>query len=145
MAGLERWLAPMFAKLPHLPPHARETLAGVAPWLALLGGILGLLGVFSAGFLTSVLFSYAWFGGGMANLFLTVSLLIAVLASVLDLLAYTPLTARKKRGWNLIFYGAVLSAVSVLLNVIFGYGTLFGLVGSFIGLWLLFEIRGMYA
>jgi len=38
----------------------------------------------------------------------------------------------------------VLSAVSFVINLFFGYATIGSVIGVLIGLWLLFEIRGLY-
>jgi hypothetical protein len=144
MAALEGWLEPLFAKAPHIPANAREMLVKIAPWLALIFGVLGLVGIVSAGMLTSMLFSMAWIGGGAAQIALAVALIAGLLASILQLLAYSPLTAHKKQGWNYLFYGSVLSAIASLVDIIFGYGSLGSIIGALIGFWLLFEIRGYY-
>lgn len=142
MGAIEAMLAPIFAKAPHLPQSAREGIVKVAPWLALVFGILGLLAIPSLGGF-GILLSFSFLGGGSA-LFLFITVAIAVVTAILDLLAYSPLSQRKKRGWNYVFYGQVLSVVSVLVQFFTGYGALGGLVGVIIGFWLLFEVRGMY-
>lgn len=145
-AALENWLAPLFDKLPHLPEDARKTIVGIAPWLALIAGILGLYGVFMGLSLVSYVTSFAYMGmmGGWYPAML-LSLITMGLAAVLDLLAFKPLSAHKKQGWNLLFYGVTLSAISSILTLFFGYGGGFAwIIGIVIGYWLLFEIRGHY-
>ena len=146
MAALESWLAPLFAKTPHLPDNIRQSLTQIAPWLALVAGILGLLGA-------SALFSMFGFMGSMMSMQymmmgstfpIMLALVISLIAAILDLLAFKPLSARQKKGWNLLFYGVVLSAVSFVINLFFGYATIGSVIGVLIGLWLLFEIRGLY-
>ncbi len=144
MGALEQWMAPLFAKFPHLPESARQTLAKIAPWLALIFGILGILAILSAGSIASSFFGFALLGVGMMQISMLISLLAGLIASVLDILAYKPLTARKKKGWNLLFYATVLTTVATILNLLFGYGSIGSLVGSLIGFWLLFEARGLY-
>ena len=137
-------MLPLFQKAPHLPQNARQTLVDVAPWLALLGGILGLVGIFSAGAFTSLLFTLSFFRLGLLPLLFVVGMLFALASAVLDLLAYQPLTQHKKAGWNFLFYGMLLSVISLILNVIAGYGVSGQLVGLLIGFWLLFEVRDAY-
>jgi hypothetical protein len=65
----------------------------------------------------------------------------------LELLAYQPLTKRAKKGWNYLFYGTVINAAAAILNMALGYGSnaTASIVGTIIGLWLLFEVRAQYS
>ena len=141
-AALEHWLAPLFEKTPHLSHGVRETIASITPWLALIAGILGLLMVWGAGVLGALL-SFSVFGMGSQFLWM-LALLVLLASSILDLLAFSPLRSRAKRGWNLAFYGILLNAVSTIVNIVIGYASLGGILGLLIGLWLLFEVRGLY-
>ncbi len=145
MAALESWLSPMFSTLPHLPQNARQTISSIAPWFALIFGVIGLLGIVSTGAIASIL-SFSFFGNGLMQLSWTISILAAIFAAVFQILAYQPLTKKQKKGWNYLFYGTVLTAVAALVELIFGYGSGAAqtIIGSFIGLWLLFEIRSSY-
>lgn len=147
-AALENTLAPLFGKLPHLPHDIRQTIAGIAPWLALVFGILGLFAVLTGlsalPLLMSLPFATAAMGGSFYMPML-VALIIGGVASVLDLLAFKPLSARKKKGWNLIYYGTLLSVLSSIVNMAFGLGGITWLIGAVIGFWLLFEVRGLYS
>ena len=146
MAALEKWMAPLFAKFPHLPESARQTIANIAPWLALIFGILGLLALLSAGAVASLLSVASVFllAQGYAPLILLITLLASLIACGLDLLAFNPLRARLKKGWSYLFYGTVLTTAATLVEMVFGGGSLGALVGALIGFWLLFEVRGLY-
>ena len=82
MSALETWMVPLFAKAPHLPESARQTLAKIAPWLALIFGILGLFGILSAGILSSM-FAFSFVGMGMVQISMVISLLAGLISSVL--------------------------------------------------------------
>ncbi|NOS68185.1 MAG: hypothetical protein HOO67_07575 [Candidatus Peribacteraceae bacterium] len=146
--ALENALAPIFEKLPHLPKEARDTLVVIAPWLALVFGALGLFAVLSAlstlPMLLSMPFAMAAMGGSWYMPML-LAMLICGVSAVLDLLAFKPLSAHKKTGWNLLFYGTLLSVLSSIINMVFGFGGFTGLIGAVIGFWLLFEVRGHYS
>ena len=145
MAALENWMAPLFAKAPHLPQSARQILAQIAPWAALIFGILGLVSLLSAGAYLSTLLSFFWGGSMMLRLFLFFEVLVSLIASVLEILAFKPLSARKKKGWNFLFYATALVGLAALVDLIFRYGSSFGgIIGALIGFWLLFEVRGLY-
>ena len=144
MAALEGWLAPFFAKAPHIPENGRRTIVDIAPWLALIFGVLGLVSVLGAGAIASV-FTLA-FLGGLYDFAMFVTLAAGLCASALELLAYRPLAKREKKGWNYLFYGTVLTAAAAVVNLVVGYdsGLTGQVLGALIGLWILFEIRGQY-
>lgn len=120
-----------------IPDAGRELLVKFGPWitvvllvltlplvLVLLGiGTLGMpfLGVhYAAGFGFTAIFVLAYFA--------------------LMIFALPGLFARKRAGWNLIFYAELLMIVTSLLS-----GNIFGaLVGGVIGLYILFQVRGLY-
>lgn len=144
LSSLEQWLASIFAKAPHLPEGGRQTLVKIAPWLALIFGILGLLGLLSSGMLSSM-FAFSFMGGSVMQVSVVVSLLAGFLASLLELFAFKPLSARKKKGWNYLFYATVLMAITAIINAVVGYsGAPGNIIGLLIGFWLLFEIRKYY-
>ncbi len=144
MGKLESWLAPIFAKAPHIPASARDTLVSFAPWLALVFGILGLGALFSLGAFATLFSPLILLGGGFAGILMFVNILLGLAASVLEILAFKPLQDHKKKGWNYLFYGSVLSAVSGILGILFMSNGLEGILGTLVGLWLLFEIRPTY-
>ena len=141
-------MAPVFAKTPHLPANIQQTLVSLAPWVALIIGILGLLGIFSIVSLLPMFSSLPYMAiPGMSRLYpmMMFSIVVGGIAAVLDLLAFKPLKERKKKGWNFVFYGNILSALSAILNLVFRYsGSLGGVIGVLIGFWLLFEVRSQY-
>jgi hypothetical protein len=146
MSRLEGFMAPLFAKTPHLPENARKTLVTVVPWLALIFGILGILSIFSAVAALQYLMAFPMGSmmGGSWYPAMIVSLLCGLIGAILDLLAFKPLKGHHKKGWNLLFLAATLSSISVIVNFVFGFGGILALLGVLIGYWLLFEIRGHY-
>lgn len=139
MAALEGWLAPIFAKAPHLPAGFREFLATIVPWLSLIFGILGLFALIGAGGFLSIL-------GGVSELAWIISALASFIASVLQILAFKPLKNRKKKGWNYIFYSTIITTAASIIAIALGYGSsaIGTVIGTVIGLWLLFEVRSLY-
>ncbi len=146
MAALESSLAPLFTKFPHLPGHIRQTLADFAQWIALVGGILGILSfipALSALLFVSAALPFAPMMGGWYPMFI-IGIVCTGIASVLCLLAFKPLSARRKQGWNLLFYSTTVNAAAAILSLIFGSGAIGGIIGAVIGYWLLFEVRELY-
>ncbi|MNL75234.1 hypothetical protein D3C87_2010030 [compost metagenome] len=57
------------------------------------------------------------------------------------LMAFSPLKARKRAGWNLLYYALLVGLISNLIQLsILGF-----IIGGIIGFWVLFQIREKYA
>jgi hypothetical protein len=144
MGKLESWLEPIFSKLPHIPLNARETLVRFAPWLSLVFGILGLGALSSIGAFATLFSPLMLLTGGFAGILVFANILIGLLASVLEIIAFKPLQSFSKKGWNYLFYGTVLGGVSHFIGMLFMTHGGEGILGTLVGLWLLFEIRPVY-
>jgi len=144
-----------------IPKEGREGIAKAMPWVALVGGIILLLlawtlyntlnyanrvidvansylgGLYDVGYVAPV----AW--GPLV--WLSLALLVAV--AVMFFMAYPGLTKMKKSAWDLLFWAALLNIAEAVLQAI-GYtniGSLIAsLLGSVVGLYVLFQIRPLY-
>lgn len=135
-------LEPHFAKAPALPKNAKEVIVKVLPWIALIFGILGVLGSIAGLGLLTAFSPLALFGGAegvasygsgfIASLFWLVS-------SALLLAAYPGLQGHKIKGWNLMFYSEIASAIGAVLSLSLG-----GVLGVLIGIYLLFQVKSHY-
>lgn len=160
---LEKSLGDLFVKqAPALPDGGKKALVQYLPWINLILGLISLYGAYvlwNWAHLASGLINYAntlsaAYGGPMvATNRLSVGLWIgiAVLAveALLYIAAFPGTKARKKSGWNLLYYALLLNVVYgivVLFTDYGGVGNLVGaIIGSAIGLYLLFQIRSSYA
>lgn len=138
-----------------LPEGFRQGLVKFLPWLVLLGGGLSLLAAFSiyqALTYVSTLGAYwaPYVGANTmfaaASPLLWISLVIVVVEAVLMFAAYPGLDARKKQGWNILFWVSLTNAVIAVVNLVTGdvggfIGTVLGMV---VGLYILFQIRPYY-
>lgn len=159
---VEEWLKP----LPHLPEDWRKWIAHNVWWIVLVGVILSVLGglalasaLFAAmGAVATVNTLYSslsvsgvsiytgwWYAATVA------SLVFLVITVVINAMAVTPLKAKSKKGWDLLFLsfliGILSSIVGVVLNVTTGnlVGSLIGgVIGAVIGAYFLFEIRSYF-
>ena len=128
-------LEKLFKDLPHLPENFRELLVSIAPWLALVFGILGIL----AGIGAMGISPFALFGGIRVGMTVFLSGLVTLVSSILMLMAFPKLTKRSSVGWVYLFWSELLNAAFALLTVSLGM-----LVGLVIGLYLLFEVKRYY-
>lgn len=132
-----------FAKAPALPKDARQVIVNITPWIALIFGILGILGAISGlGLLagTSPLAAMngaeglASYGNG------ALASLIWLVSSVLLLAAYPGTKAKKMGGWNLLFWSELVSVIGSFVALSF----ISGIIGALIGFYLLFQIKSFY-
>lgn len=148
-------------KAPQLPEGARNFLVQYGPYLVLVGGIVSLLNAWwlwnSAHQVNQIVdwaneLSKAYGGTTVSTtnftLWVWLAIAVTVVTGALYFLAFNPLRAREKKGWDYLFYAALLSvAYSVVLLFVDGYGFgsfLMGLIGAAIGFWVLFQVRPKY-
>ena len=128
-----------FKALPPLPANAVTTLFKIAPWIALVFGILGVLsGLAGFGILT-VFAPFAVAGGVHGYGLGFISAIGLAVSSLMMLIAFPGLKAGKMNGWNMLFWSEVVSGVASLIGFSIG-----SVVGALIGFYLLFQIKSRY-
>lgn len=155
---LETVLAGIYKPTPKLSGGAKKTVTGVLPWLALIFGILELWSVYhlwqwgrDVNKIADAFNSYLGTSSIVhhLNAFYWISLVVLAITGVLLLMAYPGLKAMAKSGWNLLFYGAILSAVYGVISAFNDYGgagsLVIQVVVSAVVLYFLFQIRDQYS
>lgn len=149
---LETRFASWYKNAPHLPVGGQKWLADNIWWLVLimtiLGvmGVLGLLGVIAAATIALTAFSGP-FGiviGGIALIIALVAMTVMLINIVLYSLAISPLKAKRKKGWTLVFATVLVSLISVVVAFLFTFeffSFLWGLTMAAVMAYFLFEIR----
>lgn len=141
-----------------LPEGGRKGLVTAMPWIALIFGVLGvfaafgLLGTISlvSGLVgvADLAVGYGYYGyTALAMPMLWLSLILLGAESVMFLMAFSPLKAHKKRGWDLVFWVSLLNivySVASLLIQMNVFSLIFSLAVSLVSLWLLFQVRSYY-
>lgn len=146
MGGLEDNLDLYLGKkAPQLPKEWRELLVKIAPYLAIIGVIIGIPGVLALFGMGAFVVPLGTIGGMMSGRpFLGVGYIVSVIflagMIVLEALSISPLFKRSKTGWNLLYYSTLLGAVQNLLS--FNLGGL--IIGTLLSLYLLFQVKEYY-
>lgn len=164
LATVEQSLVKAFKDLPHFPKSLRDWVGENAWWIVIIGVVLGGISILSSLFAATLfgpfLVMYAGgVGGGYAATLVgisgLISLAVLIVTVVVEAMAISPLKAKQKRGWNLIFLswliGVAGSLVGIVMNVLAG-GNIFAAVGGLvwtalfaaIGAYVLFEFRSYY-
>lgn len=129
-----------YSKLPPLPRSWTDVIVKITPWIALVFGIIGVLGSIAAFGTLTVLAPFVALGGGVgAATNGVIGSFLALVSSGLLLAAFPGTKAKKISGWNLLFYSEAVNLVSAV--VFFSMG---GIVGTLVGFYILFQIKGHY-
>ncbi len=144
---LENEISGIFSKFPSFPDNVKDILVKIAPFLAIIGAVLGAIGLVGALFVGgAVSIGTGAYGGSMAAFWIGIGF-FAILV-VLYGLAISPLFKQQKRGWDLMYYAALLATVSNIVTGLLGgsfVGTIIGaVIGFVIGFWILFQVREKY-
>lgn len=160
---LENLIGGWFKGAPPLSKSTKETLAGIWPWVALVFGVLQLAAAWSLWRLydrvqpfNDLVDQYSQYYGNLDvgyssvdKTFIFLAIAIAVVQGVLLLMAFSPLKARLKKGWDLMFLSAIVGIVySVATLFVDGRGIgsfVFGVIITGFVLYLMFQLRDMYS
>ena len=149
---LENMAAEWYKGMPHLPVNGRRWLSTNIWWIALVGVILGVLSVATVFFGTLLVGMFAATYGGVAGAALAglgafvviLSLLFSIVTMLLTAMAISPLKAKQKRGWTLIFITVLLQVAAAVVHLLFTFdifGLIWNLLFTAIGAYFLFEVR----
>jgi hypothetical protein len=160
LQSLENNLEDVFVKkAPALPENGKKAIVEWLPWINLILGLLSLWAAYTLWHWAHVadkLVDYAnsisaIYGGPVVHrmsAMVWLSLIVMVVQAVIYIVAFPALRDRKKSGWDLLFYALLVNVVYGVVVMFTDYGTfgnlLGSLIGSAIGLYFLFQIRGHY-
>ncbi len=138
---LEKELEGIFLlKFPAFPEELKEGIAKYGPYVSLILAILGLIALLGVGGLGSVFFGL---GGGTYGVGFKfyISIIVGIITSIMYIMAFTPLKARKKSGWNMLYYATLVTLVGSLIQL----QILSLIIGGIIGFYILFQVREKYS
>jgi len=137
-------IEPNFRKFPHLPKKVVNVLVQIAPWLALIGGILGVIGGISSILGTNMVIWTARVAG-YSPLYFQLMAVLGIASSILAIMAFNPLKKRLMLGWYYLFWMAGITIISDVIGLIAFPSTLIGsLIGLVIQFYILFELKPAY-
>lgn len=136
ISQMEEW----FSRLPPLPSNWKDVIVKITPWLALIFGVIGVLGSLAAVGILTFLAPFVVLGGGIGVASGGImGAVLALVASVLLILAFPGTNAGKASGWNLLFWSEAVSVVSSVVAF-----SIAGVVGALVGFYILFQIKSHY-
>jgi hypothetical protein len=120
-----------------IPDAGRELIVKIGPWVLLVLIVLTLPFVLMALGIGTVAIPFG--GPAYAGSF-TFAVLTTIVWFGLSIAALPGLFARKRSGWNLLFYSQLVSIATSLIS----FQILGAVVGGLIGLYLMFQVRTLY-
>lgn len=129
-------------KAPALPKNIKDLLVQLAPWgviISVVAAIPTILSVLGFGSYIEVyeMRNYMFAHVGVRYFILTIFLIASL---VLRGLSISGLFAKSTKGWDLLFYSILLSAIYSLVN----FDIIGGIISTVLSLYLLFQVREYY-
>lgn len=126
-----------------LPAELKSFIATVSPYLIIVFAVLGLpvilTGLGISAVLAPVSMMGAAFGYGF-GLNAMISLVIAIIALIMEVVAVPGLFKRTRGGWNMVFYASIVSFIGNILS----FNIIGGIIGAIIGWYILFQVKELY-
>lgn len=165
--GLEARLNDIFAKsTPRLSSRGKKAFTVWAPIISFAIGILTLLEAWSLWHWAKIADTAIYYSGTMCaaysgyacpmvpapesrfSLWLWLAIILLATEGLLYVFAYPKLKDRKKEGWDYLYYGLIANITYAIVSLFTSYDSLShfigALIGSAVGLYLLFQIRESY-
>lgn len=130
----------LYEKLPGLPKGVKDFIVAVTPWLAIIFGILGILGSLAAFGISTVASPFIALGGnvGLATN-LIIATLLGLVESVLMVIAFPSLLKRKYYGWSLLFWAEALAVVAGIVTL-----SVYSIIVALVWFYFIFQIKPYY-
>lgn len=164
VAKLENQISKWLKNVPHLPVNGQKWLADNIWWIVVVGAVVaGIAFLFTLGALFSAIALLGAVGDPIYGYYITsgvtgwavvstvVGLVFLAIQAIFMGLAVNPLKEKKHRGWRLLFFVWLISAVALVVDAIltlspvsFIFSLIFGAIGLAIGAYLIYEIRGHF-
>ncbi|MEK9151734.1 MAG: hypothetical protein AAB547_03825 [Patescibacteria group bacterium] len=136
----------MVKKAPfQLPMGLKEFIVKVSPYLIVIFAVLSLplilaaIGISTAFAPLGMMGAYGYgFGWGLSAI---ISLVVAVIVLVMEVMAVPGLFKRTRGAWRLIFYASIVSLIGSIISV---SGIIGGIIGAVIGWYILFQVKELY-
>jgi len=128
-----------------LPKNVKEIIVKFAPYLAILGVVMGIPGVLALLGAGTILAPLGFVGGMMTGRpFLGMGYLVSIIflgaMVVLEALAIPGLFSKSKKAWTFIYWSALVGVVQNIVS--FNMGGL--VIGGLISMYFLFQVKEYY-
>lgn len=138
---IENEVGKVYSKITfHLPTGLKDFIVHYGPWIALVLMVISIPAILLALGIGAIATPFVIMHGGSTGAMFFISGLINLFALILAAMALPGLFKRQLKGWHLMFYSVLVSAVGSLVAM--NWGGL--IIGTAISLYILFEIKSYY-
>lgn len=138
---IENEIAKIYSKITfHLPVGLKDFIVHYGPWIALILMVIAIPAILLALGIGAFATPFVIMHGGSTGIMFFVSGLISLFALILEAMALPGLFKRQLKGWHLMLYSVLVSAVGSLVAM--NWGGL--IIGTAISLYILFEVKSYY-
>ena len=140
--SVDQWIdmvGDYYKKLPELPKNGKDIVVSITPWLAIVFGVLGVIGSLVGLGIFTFLAPFALLSGVRETSQGILIVLLGLVASILMVAAFPGTKNKRQKGWKLLYYSEVVSLVSNLVTF-----SVVGVVFTLVGFYFLYQIRSYY-
>jgi hypothetical protein len=137
--------------LPKFPKGLTDFLVAIAPWVAIIVGVITLISMVFGTLIGLLASFFALLSGSplwaIASL---VHVVIGIAQGVLLVVAFKPLQKRELAGWRMLAYSSLLGVVAIVVNVVASLGVFSVIAGVIslafagLGFYILFQMKHAY-
>lgn len=146
MEQLEKFFEDLFLKKVsyQLPVKSKEVIVKVAPWVTLIILVISLPALFAIFGLGSMVAGLAAYSGFVFGARYYLGLIVLLVQLVLMAMSISGLMKREMKGWKLVYYGDLISAVYALFSAYSLGSFIWSIICTAIGLYILFQVKSYY-
>ena len=140
--SVDQWIdmvGDYYKKLPELPKNGKDIVVSITPWLAIVFGVLGVIGSLVGLGIFTFLAPFALLSGVRETSQGILIVLLGLISSILMVAAFPGTKNKQQKGWKLLYYSEVVSLVSNLVTF-----SVVGVVFTLVGFYFLYQIRSYY-
>jgi hypothetical protein len=147
MKNLENFLEDIFLKkVPYqLPQKAKDIIVGFAYWAAIIGVVLSVLSILSFLRASSYFSTLSRVYGVSMGAQYYLGIVVLVIQTVLMGLSIPGLKVKSKKGWQMMYYSALVSVAYSVVSFYSISSLVWSLIWSAVGMYILFQVKSVYA
>lgn len=123
-----------------IPDNIKDLIVQFAPYLTILGVILGIPSVLTLFGLGGLFYSFPGFWAPRFSFFYQLSTVVLAVTLVLEAMAIPGLFKREKKAWKLLYYAALVWVVHSLVR----FDLIGALISGLISFYVLFQVKEYY-
>lgn len=137
---VENVIANTFIKFPRLPKEISDVIVSFAPYLVLLGGVIGILSILTLFSIGNVFFNSVFATGFGFLPFFYITVIASVITGIMMVISFEDLKAKIIFGWRLVFWSFTISVITMVITLNF-FGAL---ISAVISWYILVQVKELY-